>query len=74
MRGWVPGSKRFGERGAAGRGSGILPTLKKLGGGRFRDPGFFLPAGFSLHKGGLGVICTYGDCGGNGKFADREGR
>jgi hypothetical protein len=48
--------------------------LKKLGGGRFRDPGFFLPAGFSLHEGGLGVICTYGDCGGNGKLADREGR
>jgi hypothetical protein len=47
--------------------------LKKLGGGRFRDPVFFLLAGFILHEGGLGVICTYDDCGGNGKFADLEG-
>lgn len=51
-----------------------LASLEDRQAEELREPGFFLPAGFSLHEGGLGVICMYGNCGGNGNFTDREGR
>lgn len=73
------GGVGLGERGKRGAGVAAdarvsgLASLEDRQVEELREPGFFLPAGFSLHEGGLGVICMYGNCGGNGNFTDREG-